>query len=321
MKYLLLREAGGLGDVVRMFSVARGLHSIDTEVHLATLGEYLSIVDQCPYVDKFIPLMHRGDRRNRRTPWTDSKVTYLNHIREMDYDRVIDLFCPGWRYETNVKGDLEHDRIDCFCMEAGVEPVAPVLEPPPDVDCSRAKEWLKIKSLTERTVCISRKSTDVTRTLPIETAYYLADILKADGYSPFFLDNDLRPYSRKDYFPVYRAKDFKALLAMVSVVPHFITVDNGILHLAAAYQKPTVAIFSASSRIVTKHYETCMPFVATGYDTGGFYTRCKQPCDYRLHRGFNRDTCRSEGCYWMNRVSPEKVVELFKTVVREFASC
>ena len=129
MRFVLLREAGGLGDVVRTLPVARGLKERypDARVEYVVLAGYEGLVRLSPDVDVVHAVSER-ERRGRDERPDPARHAYLQRFVTGEHaarTRFIDLYCPAYRHEVETEGAVTLDRVELFCRAAGVRPSTP----------------------------------------------------------------------------------------------------------------------------------------------------------------------------------------------------
>ena len=160
--FVILREAGGIGDVVRTFPVARGLKKLHpgSRVDYVCLAGYEGLVRLSPDVDRVFTVTE-GERRPRDATPDPGRFPYLRRFfgttspqRSQSTQRttedlggsssvisvssvvndvpvgVIDLYCPAYRHEVETGGAVTLDRVELFCREAGVETSTPRIDVP-----------------------------------------------------------------------------------------------------------------------------------------------------------------------------------------------
>jgi len=143
MRHLILREAGGMGDVVRTFPVLEALQGSDPggRVEYVCLNGYEGLVALSGLADAVHHVAERERRGRDETP-SPSRHTYLNRIGAFEPDvNIIDLYCPAYRHEVETGGAVTLDRVQLFCRAAGVPPSRPRIELPAE-DVARTRERL-----------------------------------------------------------------------------------------------------------------------------------------------------------------------------------
>lgn len=327
MKIRVVREAGGLGDLVRCFAVPQGLKMLhpDAEIHFYGLEHYRhAMMGHCPAVDKFIPC-DQGRRRPRMAPLDERKWRYLR--RMIRYDLEVDLYCPAYYYgEVLTDGAVVEERTHIWCKHAGVPfsyPVWHVL----DEEREWAEAWVERLGIEPSTlIALQPFGTTRPRNWPEEHWEALIPDLQAAGLTPVLFDS----CNRIAKLPgIHESRlTFSQLGAALTACRLSLTGDSGIFHLSAAVGTPVLGLFGQTSGSIMvqgyppgiAHYLTNEE-IARGLAATG---RCKPPCYGRPNRGCGQD-CRLNGCRILNSVQPsvvlEKVVELHGRAVGEPAGC
>jgi len=148
MRHLILREAGGMGDVVRTFPVLQALkrRALDgrdpgNRVEYVCLSGYEGLIALSGRADAVHTVSER-ERRGRDEPPDPSRHAYLRRIGAFEPDvNIIDLYCPAYRHEVETGGAVTLDRVGLFCRAAGVVPSRPRIDLPRQ-DIARARERL-----------------------------------------------------------------------------------------------------------------------------------------------------------------------------------
>ncbi len=137
MRFILLREAGGIGDVVRTFSSARGLKERfpGARVEYVALAGYDALAELSPDIDRVHRVSER-ERRARDEPPDPARRAYLARIAGdgpsagtfppdtadpaniRAETQFIDLYCPAYRHEVETEGAVTLDRVELFCRAA-----------------------------------------------------------------------------------------------------------------------------------------------------------------------------------------------------------
>lgn len=316
----LVREAGGLGDVIRLDSVARAVKSRGAQrVTVFGLKQYRDVVKHLESVDHFEPLSPPPQgRRSRQYEGIDSsRFPYLAAATESGLcDVLLDMFCPANTYELRCEGPVELDRIDLFCREAGVA-----------VPADAAPRWVVLEEETEhvlpyrqafdkarKLVVLSRRSLDPARAYSPAQSLELIHRLYDEGYQVLEVDDQpseipSNPSRTLVNFPL------PLLAALMKMADVLVSVDNGIYHLAASLGLPTVGLFGPTEpEIMARHYRTHTHVLPYGY-RGEVASPCQQPCYFRESHGWRPEECRPKGCWWLNRIDPQDVVKKVKEVL------
>lgn len=309
----LIREAGGLGDVIRMGVVAMGLKRRGSErVTAYGLEQFRIAFEHLEGIDEFVPVhVHMQERRTRTTPW--NAVHYLVSVVKQ-HDRIGDLFCPGFTYETTTRGPVELNRAELFCAAAGFQ-LDDADEKRPrwrvrEDERAYAKDCMKGGPI----VGVALGATDPARTLPNPHAAELVTRLVRDGFRVWVIDNQIR-LPRE--LPVERwlvKADIHITAAVIEQLHALVAVDSGPLHLAGALDVPTIGLFGPTDpAVMLKHYPLARGITGYGWD-GGVWSPCQSPCWFRPQRGWNPPSCRPSGCWWIHRLSMGDVMNALKEI-------
>ena len=117
MRVRLLREAGGLGDVVRCLGVARSIRKAapGAEVWFFVLSGYAGIARMAPDVARVIEVSSSLRRKRDELP-DPARRAYLRS--GVCFDATVDMYCPAYRHERETQGAVTLDRIDIWTREA-----------------------------------------------------------------------------------------------------------------------------------------------------------------------------------------------------------
>lgn len=309
-RYLLIREAGGLGDDIRVSAVGRMLKLSDTTAHITVLGleHFRSVYRHLEGIDRFVPCrINLKYRRGRGEPI--SRARYLKDYLE-GYDNVIDLFCPAYNYEREELHYVEFERTDMFLKEAGFNP-REVKDPVPrwvvtEAERREANNWLSSSIDPYKPIIgLHRRSTDASRTYREDFTMELINRLYDQGYNVILFDVT-RDVGNNPAIPAIKL-DIDLVAAIIERLSVLVAVDSGLLHIAGALGVPIVGLFgSTEGKVIGKHYD-CTSVVPYGY-YGEVPSPCGNPCYYRPQRGWTTK-CRETGCFWLNLIYPPMVVD------------
>jgi len=314
LSYLLVREAGGLGDDIRIGAVARVIKSKDPKARVTVLGmqqfrdvfTHLEGIDSFKYVSFNLKFRRGRNESLVRARYLASSLT--------GYDRVIDLFCPGYNYETQELGEVTRERIDSFLLAAkfGLQDALPPVWNVTEGEAEDAAKWLySAIDPCRPLVGLHRRSTDASRTYKDEMSIELIHRLYDVGYNVIMFDV-ARGLGSNPAIPAIKLPVPK-VAAIIKQLDVLVCVDSGLLHIAGAVGTPIVGLFgSTDGFVIGKHYN-CTPVVPYGYYRG-VPSPCGNPCYYRPQRGWTKD-CRKTGCFWLNLVYPPMVVAAVKEVL------
>jgi heptosyltransferase-2 len=294
MKIAILREAGGLGDVVMTEPAVRGLREKYPRAEIVYVGlpEYECIVEKfsCP-PDAYLPV-RRQERRDRDGAVNPARWPYLRAVA--DADLVVDFFCPAFRHEREHRHETYKSRIELFCETAGVEPSTPAL-----FLSDRNREWARgylsgkgWEGNKETLIALAPWSCGKRRTWPKEKWVELSRRLWESGLTPLSLHAFSEPLARMTGLRVSGLTLDRAA-AVLSLCKMAIVNDSGILHLAEALQVQSLSLWGSTNPEVTLAQYPLARFIWKP-DSDKKPRRCQAPC-YSLRGSCDYQSCR-EGC-------------------------
>ena len=305
MNIRVVREAGGIGDIVRIIPVLRGLREKYPAARLWVFAPATYRPLLRGWYDEYVATPHHG-RRNRDAALDENRWPYLNV--GVAFDRSISLYCPAFTYEVRQGRDVRLDRIDLFCQAAGVQPSSklPVVNLHP-ADVRAAKEYVIEHELWERgkLIAVQPYSTDPARNWPLANWLRLAAALERAGHRVVILDGAegrTRPF--RQHRVIGRPLGFVA--ALLSLCDLLVGPDSGLGHLAAAVNTPCVGVFaSQSGEIMYRHYPL-HTYVEPSRDTPA---SCEWPCFWKRPARCTRAALLKAGktCEMIGRISVGEV--------------
>ena len=252
----VVREAGGIGDVVRIFPTLRALaeRHPGADLYLCAPAEFRDLYEHSGVSFHFLPAPADG-RRPRGGRLDERRWPYLAAPPGVVFERSIDLYCPAFRYELEAGPDVRKDRIELFAEAAGVWPCEALPRYAVRADeARRARRWIEAHRLARPLVGLQPFSTDPARDWPEAHWRALADALAHAGFGVVVFDGC--PGRTRGFRQARCAgKSIAFAAAAIAACDLMIAPDSGLLHLAAAVGTPTVGLF-ASQRgdVVTRHY-------------------------------------------------------------------
>jgi len=309
----LLREAGGLGDVVRCLGVARAVREVipEAEVWFYTLSHFDELVQLCPDIHRCVGI-HRNERRPRDATPDPAAHRYLRS-RE-PFDATIDQYCPAFQHERNTGGRVQLDRIDVWHQTASevlgidLQPRLAWLALPAELR-GRAQGWLESRGLGRRQlVGLEVESVSVNRSWPdMQWAQVLREVRAAGAQILLFHRDTKRglELTRDLGADALASVDLQLLAALVARLDLLLGVDSGLFHLAAALGTPAVAVFGCTNGyLMCRHYPRHVAIMPGPAEAKGLPCR-GVPCYRFPQMGFSR-LC-DQGCWAMNRIPAERV--------------
>ena len=293
-KVRLLREAGGLGDIVCSLPALRWLHETfqasgctqrgrdalqampvrygpwssaaipalgdPCELVLYGFGPYRTMWEMAGVPFTWRSQMHH-DAPERRERWVDPDLHYRDDPAE--FALSVDLWCPFWLHETGEEPQNPVlSRLEIACLAAGMRPeeMGPPVITPPDEAMDWAAQHLKFMGWTgEPIVLLFPLCAGPARVYPNERWRDVATALWKFGCRVIVMADRLWQvawWAREapEFGRVCRL-DWPKLAAMVKHASLTLSGDTGPFHLAAACGTRSVATFGMTGGALTaKHY-------------------------------------------------------------------
>ena len=310
MNIRVLREAGGIGDVVRVIPAIRGLRETYPRAHIDAFlpHHYAPLVERAGVAHRVIKTnMHQ--RRSRLAVPDESKHPYLKTDRA--YDLTVDLYCPAFAHELKHRHDVWNDRIELFCEAAGCYPenMTPHISLKQS-ERDHAREILRGSGVPERKgwVALQPFSTDPARNWPKADWAELAELMGLAGYGVFAIDGNAGRCHGLPC-PLMGGKSLIEAAAILSVCRLVIGPDSGLLHLAGAVNTPGLGVVcSQSGGVLYRHYPKHTYIQPELKDTPPF---CKWPCLWNRPARCTRSNLSKAGdtCNLLKTIPPALVAE------------
>jgi len=254
----IVREAGGLGDSLRILPVLREIvrRYPEDNIWLYVPGPYL-----CVYQHSGVPFSHvltpfGRARRPRLAPLDSIKWPYLKAPQGVEkWDIEIDEYCPGFRYEIDVGYEVKKNRIQLFLEAARLWPCDPLPRyyTTPKEDQTALSFLMKHDLKKHKLIAIQPFSTDKGRDWPEEHWMSLANSLQYMGYTVIVLDCCLGRVRRFRQLQVTRLS-IPQVAAVLRYCDLLVCPDSGLYHLAAAVNTPALGLFASQPGRVMKQF-------------------------------------------------------------------
>ena len=314
MKIRVLREAGGLGDVVRIIPAIRGLREAHPNalIHVFMPRHYDPLVKRAGWQDKIFHTPMNGSRRPRLSAADPKKWKYLDN--GVNYDMSVDLFCPAFKHEVTHGHQVWNDRIELFCRAAAVTPSVMCPEIPllkEEIDA--AYQTLKERGIAEKKgwIALQPFSTDPARDWPPDYWWELAELLALEGYGVFAIDC-VKGRISKMPCPQLRADSLLSLGAILKICRLLISPDSGPAHLCAAVGGYGLGITASQpGAVLYRHYPNHTYIHPDDYhcDWPCFWSRPEQCRRFRLKAA--GDTCAA-----LKRITVAEVADAAGRIMR-----
>lgn len=275
----VVRERGGLGDIICIFAALDGLAEQDWARPIIYHGPKryeLLVMDHCFAMQRHGCGYEYTDDWALRAPNVGiGPIGRIGPITELP--NVIDLNCPAKRHEQETGGAPTVHRAALFCAAAGVDVRRPRLRPGAPI------EWTN-------TITIFPTSAGSCRSLPAAAVEELA--------------SRLMPLARVKVCADTNGWRWRTLIKEVAGSRLVISVDSGPFHLAGALNRPVLGLFGPTDgELVSSIYPTAR------YVQGPWIGGCQCPCYHCFGRGFGREECGLPGCASMAGIEATPIVE------------
>ena len=309
MQVALVRESGGLGDIVCMGAAAMALtaENPDVTIHAFVPRDFLEIAQHLVGIDSVQSLGAVSElssvRRRRDQPLDRKKYPYLKVLDGIEWDKIVDLYCPGFLYECSSVQRVTLGRAALFAMAAGVKSLAQAIPMWQSTWSERniAEELYKTipRRVDKPIIGVSLRSTCRARAYPqsrwkelLESITPWADVV--------YLDCVNFPFQIPHVTSILR-KPIPVVAALLPLLNGFLTVDTLFIHLCASVGLSTLGVFGPTEgKAVGGRYSETRWINGEG-------KQCPFACHYRRFIGWNPDKCRPNGCERMLSISPAQI--------------
>jgi hypothetical protein len=252
---VVVRQLGGVGDVLSMSCVYRGLREKykHHKICLVTAKVYLSaaltdLAEHNPFIDEmhiFEP--YDGTTQRTKDVWYKYYRDCPNLEDDLWYQRAdlrIDLNTACVDYEWDAMhspGGIQKPRYQIWCDHAEVVPSTYF----PIYNITRAEKKMAQAYYADqgldpkRCILVGATACDKKRAMGIGRLGELCKGITAMGFTPMIVD----PTFRFENYPAINGKRVSDLMAIIAEARLAVSVDSGILHMAGATHVPVVGIF------------------------------------------------------------------------------
>lgn len=324
----VVREVGGLGDVIRIFPFLDGLRRQNPRANIRYWGPaaYGPVVmlrhcaGMCP--PDLSGYIHTDGLRLREYRGAPIDVMQL---RPRAGDTVYDLYCPAQRHEQQTRGGVTEERSRLF----RVDPTVPVGRPIfclNDADQEFAAEWLSHKFLdvpiavrsahlfeiAGRIVALHVRPAGLLRAWEDNRWAQVATLLLERKYIPMYVGASQGEFQACLRGPCVVAAGLSVgrLAALLNQVLGVIAIDSGIFHLAGALGKPALGLFGPTNGAIIS---SCYP--TARYLQAPLVHHCQGACYAFNERGFDGAECLA-GCRNLAAIEPQAVLSAFLEMVK-----
>lgn len=237
-KICILRTCGGLGDIINMRMIFQDIKSLYPEFHItwALPSNYFAAAERHPYVDKVI---HCGD------------------LDRSEYLQIYNLTNACTRYEWAKGKDNDKNRADIWAEHIGIKLHNHNAHMPSyNFEFENIKCKLKMVGWdgSKKLISFAPRSALAVKNLTQQQVEFIKNLTK-----DFFLVI-VHSYPILEFvhlgIPMLTGMPLKEAIATIQLCDMNISTDTGIMHIAGAYGKPSMAIFSYTNGYnIAKYYE------------------------------------------------------------------
>lgn len=323
MRILLVREAGGLGDIIMTLGAARALKNRYPSASL----EYLTLPEYAPLLaaEREIDIVHTVARDKRREPNADVNAQgYITKLGLSRDDKIIDFYCPAYAHELKTTGNVTKSRLEIFSNAAGVPTTRAKLNVSDNLTRNLRQQSLHSKNsrshIKEHLIGIAPYSTNLNRSITDSQKIknIVAQLNESNSEVVFFNSwREGRPGRIEVSARELGAIDasccsYPNLFAWVNACDAVLTCDTGIMHIAGALGIPSVGIFGATSgEVISRPYR-----FQTWLSGSAKHAKCTAPCYLMESRGFCSNTCGQKGCERIADVSENQILEAINNILK-----
>ena len=326
----MVRDMGGLGDIVRILGVAEALVRRGDDVTFCCDKTYVDACELCPSVAngslKLIPWDIRSVRGSlgplARTWGQLQHLPYVVGPFSMD-TRVADMWCPALMHEVATGGRPSLSRTRCWAAAAGVDNMPPgsVRAEVPARFVPDAMAWRRSIGRHRPVVAISPASNASIRTWRNGVSStgrtgavggLVAELRKRGIGTVAFSSDPLDVIA--DSISVHA--DVRVQAARIAQCDCFVGPDSGMLNLACALGVATVGLFGPThARLVLECYDNVQVNLSGKWDPSITKTiGCERPCYGLVEGGYNTTKCRGR-CAVLEGVAESRVADAIEGLV------
>ena len=320
----LVRESGGWGDILCMGAAARVCKHEwpGEEVYAFIPGEFSVATDNLEGIDRTISLGPLDDirdfRRQRDLPLDRQEYPYLRVLDDYPDAKFVDLYCPGFLYESSCPTRLEFSRSMLFAAATGAKDLSearPVWKLDPGrQEVSRAiLERLGVCNDGRSVIAVQMRATCEARCIPFALSHQIMSELALRGHV-IYLDCIWPTTPPPPGVVTFINRPIPEVAHVMSVCDLLVGVDSMNIHLAAAVNTRAIAVCGPTDGASLIKSYPGHAVVETDH-----CPQCPLPCNYHSGKNWSR-TCRKTGCARMKQVTLGMVMETVDKVLAETPS-
>lgn len=226
---MVRRNSTGWGDLMM---ATTGIEALKIKyptkkIHVAVPEELMCVLENNPYIDEVVPFS-----------------APINYKR---YFLVADITSPCAKYECvrlRTGKLVEKNRVEIYAEALGVKELISNLKPRyyvSEEETLKAKEFFKLDYFNpnKKTIALVLESAEIYRSWPMESNIELIGLLR-EKYNVLCVGKKNSPIEGILSTCNLNIRETSAIVSLCDLV---VTPDTGVLHLAAALNIPTVALF------------------------------------------------------------------------------
>jgi len=326
-KYIrVIREAGGLGDIVRVVAVCQGLKKKypSAQIHLyGPITEGSLIFPRASYaIDLYIPCRY-GSRERDILP--DERI-HKHLKRGISYDLTYDGWCPPYLHEPATKGLVNIDRTELWCRSANVDFCRPYFTPTQG-DLFFAEETKK-QFKGKKIIGIQAGATCRSREYPYKYWSWLIEKFHTLGIQVILFDVCRRGFKELPVSKFFASinQPWSLTVGRILATDLMITPDSGFYHLSGMLKKKCLGIFGCTNgEVISRVWQK---EIKTGYfiqlklkevNYNDLPHKCKPRCYMRYERGWDARYYREQGnyCHLMTQLKPKRVLKRALELIKD----
>jgi ADP-heptose:LPS heptosyltransferase len=269
--YLIKRRFGHLGDILMMTPALKEF-SKKNKFDMQLPKEYTEILINLDFIENV--------------------YTFEDKVDEKKYSDIIDLSDFEFNYEQIKQPYIDKTKQEIFAnaLNVIIKDLKPIIN-------LTNEEIIKIRKFLpdKKVILFALRSRNISRDWDLDNWKRLIELLEdKDNYQIIIVDEILNWDSNKLIF--FNNKTTRELFALVHESDLVITQDSGLLHIAGAFDKKTIALFGPTDYNL-RSYKKCHIFYK---DVG-----CS-PCWYN----------RCDNKYCLNLIGPSEVFEKISELIK-----
>lgn len=314
---ILLREAGGFGDIVSLSAAGRAVKAERGDVNVVAciptdfmgFASHLDGLDQVVGVGPLSQIVPR--RRERGGPLTDPSIKVA-----IPEGEAIDLWCPAWKHERDADGPLFLTRAAIFAAAAGctdLQNAIPIWRfRGNEVQRAGRMLWSLPISPDKPIIGFAPRGTAESRSLSLVSQKALMGRL-AEKNMVIYLDGVPMPSSLKHPSVFAPHVSIEQSVAFLPLLDGLLTVDTSWLHLGVATATPTMCLHTWTDPTpYRRHYPLYRGLVGVA----GPLPSCQTgPCNGSPQRGHSA-ACEAQCARAWADAQVDRIAQDFETFIK-----